>query len=114
MRIKAVTTIEFIKMLSTSLNSSFPGDLFHPVPHLFLYLIQKRTSGITETEFLMGRMSFLPTIRVKALKGTQSTNSNQCPGLILSSSTARRLTERPCCHYTSSLMPVLVPPPGQI
>jgi len=34
-----------------------------------------------------------PTISVKALKGTQSTNTNQCPGPILSSSTTRVLTK---------------------
>jgi len=36
----------------------------------------------------MEQMSFCnPTTSVKALKGTQSTNPNQWPGLILSSST---------------------------
>jgi len=40
-----------------------------------------------------GRMSFHPTISVKALKGTQSTNPIQWPGLILSSSSTRLLTE---------------------
>jgi len=38
-------------------------------------------------------MSFLPSISVKTLKGTQITNPNRWPGLILSSSSTALLTE---------------------
>jgi len=42
----------------------------------------------------MGQMFFLPsTINANALKGTQSTNPNQWPDLILSSSTSGLLME---------------------
>jgi len=51
----------------------------------------------------MGRISFLIT---QPLKGTQSTDPNRWPGLILSSSTTGLLTKRHSSHYANSPTPI--------
>ena len=51
-------------------------------------LFWKRTTGLVEWVLLRdGCPSCHPAVSVKALKGTQDTDPNQWPGLILSSST---------------------------
>jgi len=70
-----------------------PGQ---PVPpQVFLPSCSRREPlGVSETDFLqVGRPFYHQIISVKALKGAQSINPNQWPGLILSSSTARLMME---------------------
>jgi len=70
-------------------------NLDQPVPHLIivLHLFQNKM-GISETRLLWAACpSCHPAISVKALKGTQSTDSNQWSGLILSSFTTGLLME---------------------
>ena len=70
------------------------GQLGFPWVHL-PHLFQERTSGDKCNSFLWaGCSSGHSTISVKALKETQSTNPNQWPGLILSSSTTVLCVER--------------------
>jgi len=61
---------------------------------------------ISETGLLQaGCPSRHPTISVKAVKGTQSSNPNQWPGLILSSSTTELLMEGallPLCRVSDA------------
>jgi len=69
----------------------FQVNLGHPVPPwiLLFHLFWKEDMWISGMWFLQGTCpSCHPTMSVKALKGTQSTNPNQWPGLILSSFTA--------------------------
>jgi len=59
-----------------------------------MHLTEVWRAGVAGTDFLQaGCPSCHPTISVKALKETQSTNPNQCPDLILSSSTNGLLME---------------------
>jgi len=78
---------------------------------LLLHLFQNGTSGISETGILRaGYHSCHPTIGVKALKGTQSTDPNQWPVLILSSFTTGFRMEGAwlltCCLCAECLTPV--------
>jgi len=77
-------------------------NLSHSVPYRVLLhnlsppqpVLEWKLWELVQGGLLMGHMSFLPTnISVTALKETQSNNPNQCPGLILSSSTARLLMQ---------------------
>ena len=70
--------------------------------------------GISGMSFLWaGCPSCNPTISVKALKGTQCTNPNQWPGLILSSSITGLLREGvllPSCQFSeASIFPAAQP-----
>jgi len=76
---------------------------------LLLHLFLKRTSGITGTGLLlMSWMYFQPPNsqcqRITELKGTQSINLNQQPGLLLASSTTGLLTKGVllCLHRLSN------------
>ena len=73
----------------------FPGESGSSSSTRVIFkLFRSITSGISETGFSRaGCPSCHPTISVTALKGTQSTNPNQWPGLNLSLSTTGFLTK---------------------
>jgi len=69
-------------------------NLISRFPLMFFSHTCSRTSGISGMGFLWsGCPSCHPTIGVKALKGTQSTDPNHWPGLIFFSSTTGLLAE---------------------
>jgi len=91
-------------------NGRSPGEprLGQPVPCWFLPpIVSEENRWRKWHTVFMGQVSFLSPSRVEALKDTQSTDTNQWPGLILSSSTTTLWKEGTC--FLSAVSPMIAP-----